>query len=76
MADAKQCDRCGVCYVQREATAYEALANTLERVVKTIVAPKSLKTETQCVIERIVDLCPDCSESLTEWLNNKEKGNG
>lgn len=67
MANAKKCDRCGAYYQECEANAIQSLANTLEKMLEP-------KTTLQIigVIERCLDLCPGCSESLKRWAKGKE----
>ena len=67
MANAKKCDRCGKYYEEREATPIETLAHSMEA----LIVPKTVMQNIS-VIERILDLCPSCSESLKRWANGKE----
>lgn len=62
MANAKQCDRCGVLYSRKEANIFEDL-------VKQVcgIPPNQLLHE---MIHPYVDLCPKCTESLEKWFED------
>lgn len=67
MAAAKKCDRCGHFYEEVEPTALGDIALAMER----LLSPGSVYTR-QLIVEKSLDLCPDCSKSLTRWLKGKE----
>lgn len=67
MADAKKCDRCGAYYQEVEPTALETLANSMTAIFE----PKSV-LQMIAVIEKCLDLCPSCSQSLKGWVKGKE----
>jgi len=67
MANAKKCDRCGSYYQEVEPTAIETLANSMTAIFE----PKSV-LQNIAVIEKFMDLCPSCSESLKQWVKGKE----
>ena len=67
MANAKKCDRCGSFYQEVEATAIETIANSMAAIFE----PKMV-LQNIAAIEKLLDLCPSCSESLKRWLKGKE----
>lgn len=75
MAKAKQCDRCGEFYVEREPTPLQQLIKNAADTFR-IVTGANEKEQTRQIIESVVDLCPECSTSLKMWLNRKEKDDG
>lgn len=65
MASAKQCDRCGEFYTERERNLFDDLADAMA----SIVTPKTVMSNI-AVIEKFLDLCPRCSRSLRKWATN------
>lgn len=65
MASAKQCDRCGEFYTERERNPFDDLADAMA----SIVTPKTVLSNI-AVIEKFLDLCPRCSRSLRKWVTN------
>jgi hypothetical protein len=66
MANAKKCDRCGEFYQAVEQNVVEQLAYNIGFLAR----PKN--DTTMMLIEQCVDLCPECSRSLKNWLSMKK----
>ena len=67
MANAKRCDRCGKFYQEVDPNGIEALANAFRR----FGTPQRVLQQIY-VIEKFLDLCPSCSESLKRWAKGNE----
>lgn len=62
--DAKKCDRCGGYYDFDEDKVPMLKNNELYLA----------KFRSGCLHDRMMDLCPKCSEGLVAWFNDIEKG--
>ena len=77
MASAKKCDRCGDFYTEKESNVFNDATTALQRLAEALSPICPTKTREQQVIETVLDLCPKCSKSLTNWLWRKDdKKNG
>lgn len=62
MSLARKCDRCGSFYIPKSRRSREDRFNTIDLITRTFKdAPYS---------NAVYDLCPNCSNSLLEWLND------
>jgi predicted HNH restriction endonuclease len=66
MAEAKKCDRCGSFYEERDPNFIESLAYQ----IRSIASPR--KHGVIYSITSLIDLCPNCSKSLKNWVQIKE----
>lgn len=67
MANAKKCDRCGAYYQEVEATVIEILTKQVTEMFESKTVLQNI-----AVIEKFLDFCPSCSESLKRWVKGKE----
>lgn len=66
--EAKKCDRCGNYYtIIDKPLRYKALTAAF---LGAIASPLRL-SNAQLEIEKILDLCPECTRDLTRWLKAK-----
>lgn len=61
-----KCDRCGRIFEEKTVGFCEDIAN----VVKKLTEPKETTRRNEQIeeIKDLLDLCPDCTESLKKWL--------
>lgn len=69
MANAKKCDRCGKFYESYHTDVNGYSANAI------FVAHETSITYKERDIRFVLDLCPECMNSFTKWLNEKENNN-
>lgn len=62
MALARRCDRCGSFYIPKSRRSGGGEFNTITLIDRTL--------SNKYYENRTYDLCPNCSESLINWLNN------
>lgn len=62
MSLARKCDRCGSFYIPESRRADGEYFNALTLMYR--------KLNDSCYANGTYDLCPNCSDSLINWLNN------
>lgn len=68
MANAKKCDRCGKFYERYDTDVNGFPANSLA-VLKEATLDELLD---RAKLRFFIDLCPDCMNDFTKWLNEPE----
>ena len=62
MALARKCDRCGSFYIPKPRKSSREMFNAINLINRTLGEAT--------YSNRTYDLCPNCSDSLLNWLNN------